>query len=131
MAKRLSRDMGRERRWREIIQRQAAGGMSIRAFCRRGKIRESAFYYWRAELRRRDKQARPALVDAGAPAASTFVPVVVSGPVGHDAAGIEIVLPDGAMVRVPAGSVDRAALAEVLAALRQDGDASAPAARPC
>jgi len=131
MAKRLNRDPGRERRWREIIQRQAAGGMSVRAFCQRGKIRESAFYYWRAELRRRDKQARPAPVDADGPAASTFVPVVVSGPVRHDALGIEIVLPGGAMVRLPAGGVDRTVLVEVLAALRQDEDASAGAVQRC
>ena len=38
---------------------------------------------------------------------------VVSDPMRHDSAGIEIVLPGGARVRV-SGGVDRAALAEVL-----------------
>jgi transposase len=127
MAKRVNRDPERERRWRGIIQRQAASGMSIRAFCRQGKRKESAFYYWRAELRRRDKPNRPKPADASGPATAAFVPVVVSDPMHHDSVGIEILLPGGARVRV-AGGVDREALAGVLAALRQAGfGAAAPA----
>ncbi|MCP4571748.1 MAG: transposase [bacterium] len=124
MAERVNRNQGRERRWREIIRRQAASGMTVRGFCRQSKLTETTFYRWRAKLRRRDA--------AGQPARAMFAPVVVSDPERREAAGIEIVLPGGARVRL-AGEVDRESLAEVLAALRRDGFTAAPAGagRPC
>ncbi len=70
MAERVNRNPGRERRWREIIRRHAASGMTVRVFCRQSRLKESAFHRWRAELRRRDASDRPA--------GSMFVPVVVS-----------------------------------------------------
>ena len=38
------RDAGKERFWREVLKRQAASGLSVRAFCRRESLTESAFY---------------------------------------------------------------------------------------
>jgi transposase-like protein len=124
MAERVNRNPGRERRWREIIRRYVAGGVTVREFCRENRLKETTFYRWRAELRRRDA--------AGQPAGAMFVPVVVSDAARREAAGIEIVLPGGVRVCVAAG-VDRESLAEVLAALRRDGFAAAPAGagRPC
>ncbi len=54
MAERVNRNPGREMRWREIIRRQAAGGMTVREFGRQSRLNETMFYRWRAELRRRD-----------------------------------------------------------------------------
>ena len=82
--------------------------MSVRAYCLRHGVKESAFYWWRATLARR-AATRPQ---------AAFVPVRV---VAEEAARvedgrIEIVLPGGRQVRI-SGRVDRQALAEVLAVL--------------
>jgi len=44
----------RERRWRETFERFARSGLNVRAFCRQESLPESAFYFWRRELARRD-----------------------------------------------------------------------------
>lgn len=110
MARRTRRDRKKEEFWRRRLQAQAGSGLSVRAWCRQRDTRESAFYWWRAQLARRDAEA------------STFAPVQVvadmppsevrSGSPGR----IEIVLPEGRRVHI-VGQVDRRALAEVLAAL--------------
>ena len=151
MANERSRDSGREAIWRRVIQGQRGSGWTIREFCRRSKVPESAFYFWRRELERRDsarRQAKPKqrkrrvcfstpAVHGATPA---FVPVHLA--VSHAELGadeiapsgdgrIEIVLTAGRWVRVTP-PVDRTALADVLAVL--DGlpsVASAKEERPC
>ena len=101
--------------------------MTIREFCHQSKLKESAFYFWRKELLRRDtvQQRHRDHVRPTPPAA--FVPVSVTAgaaePVQEDAASragrIEILLPGGQRICMTA-PVDRQALADVLAALRFD-----------
>jgi hypothetical protein len=102
----VSRDPEREARWRLLIGGQAASGLSIRQYCRDHELKESAFYFWRAELARRER--RPA-----------FVPVKIaardSAPPSPGEGRLEITLVNGVRIRV-AGMVDRQRLAEVLAA---------------
>lgn len=127
MARGIShRDVTKEHYWREQLVRQPGSGLSVRAYCRRHRLRESAFYFWRKELARRGVSvaSRP-----------TFVPVHLSedsarrdtaavehadGPalsVGRRVGGcIEIVLSGGRQVRL-LGPVDRQSLADVLAVL--------------
>jgi hypothetical protein len=57
---RHERDLKKERRWRDVLARQAASGLSARAFCRREKIAESAFHFWRRTIRERDAETKPA-----------------------------------------------------------------------
>jgi hypothetical protein len=40
--------------WCERLVGQAPSGLTVRAFCHREALCESAFYYWRREIRRRD-----------------------------------------------------------------------------
>jgi len=110
------RDVTRERFWREQIARQAGSGLTVRGYCRRHRLRESAFYFWRRTLARRGEST-------AAPAA--FVPVMITGelPAVSGGAGesvptgrIEIVLAGGRQVRL-FGRVDRQALADALAEL--------------
>ena len=61
------RDPARERFWREKVQGQAASGLSVGAYCRRHRLRASAFYYWRRVLAER-----------GPAAGAVFVPVTVA-----------------------------------------------------
>lgn len=64
------RDGGRERRWRGVVKRFAAGGLTVRAFCRREGLPESAFYFWRRTLKERDAESpRNSLVSAFLPVA--------------------------------------------------------------
>ena len=99
------RDRRLERRWRRIIGEQKRSGLTIRQFCRRGKLRETAFYFWRRELQRRQVEDSTRRAEQeqrqnnAATAAPAFVPVRVEGHVGSTAAGrIEIELSGGRRV---------------------------------
>jgi transposase-like protein len=39
--------------WRELLARQARGGLSVQAFCRRERLNVNTFYGWRSKLRTR------------------------------------------------------------------------------
>ena len=88
---RWARDLGLERRWRGLVAAWRRSGGTVRAFCRARNVSEASFHYWRRELDRRDAKG-----DTKVPA---FVPVTVL-----PSAAIEVVLPSGVMVRVPAGA---------------------------
>jgi transposase-like protein len=116
------------------VRRCRESGQSVRAFCRTEGVRESAFYFWRRELVRRDCQAGGNGSRAEGSSATptsrsaerrlprhgptpSFLPVHVVKPdlveVGR---AVEIVLERGRTVRVPPG-FDRQTLADVLAVL--------------
>jgi transposase len=117
------RDRAKEREWRERMRRWQRSGESVRAFCRREELRESAFYAWRRELARR-REERQALQangkEAGAlpPAeAVRFLPVqVAEARHRDDPGGVEILLGVGRRIRVRPG-FDRQTLLDVLALL--------------
>ena len=123
MARGISRDSKKESFWREMVRGQSGSGLSVRAWCRRQALRESAFYGWRRRL---------GLRDGGSLA--PFVPVRVvedAVAVGAVAGRIEIVLAAERRVLV-IGPVDRRALADVLAVLTRDvlaGEAGARSGR--
>jgi hypothetical protein len=108
MAKMAVRDLDKQRFWRDHIAQQSGSGLGVRGYCRRQRLSESAFYFWRRELVRRGVPLSPP---------TAFLPVRVSSE-GHRASSgrIEIVLSDGRKVRLR-GPVDPRALAEVLAVL--------------
>jgi transposase-like protein len=129
MAKRKKRDGQSETKWRRMVREQGQNGLSIREFCRRSKLHESAFYFWRRELERRDVARREAEQSKRPSTQATFVPIRVAEDVRPDATGIEIVLLNGHRIHVVA-PVDRQALTDVLAVLA----AASPErleARPC
>jgi hypothetical protein len=41
------RDGGKEQLWRDLLERQAISGLSIRKCCQRRRLTESNFYAWR------------------------------------------------------------------------------------
>lgn len=143
MAKGKRRDRRREARWRRIVRRQATSGLGVREFCRDGGLAESAFYYWRRELRRRQAERTAESAEAGRRSGAgdvpAFVPVRVSadGPAGTggptgSAGRIEIDLPGGRRVCATA-PIDRGALADVLTVLLAvpsavEGEGLSPAA---
>jgi hypothetical protein len=124
MAKGKSRDRSKEALWRRTVREQRQSGLTIREFCRKRRVRETAFYFWRRELADRDAARRRR---------TTFLPVRVAPeparqvtvearpaqpqPASRSSEGqIEIVLAGGRRVQV-APPVDRRALADVLAVL--------------
>ena len=94
MANGQRRDLDRERFWREALGRQEGSGLSVRAFCLREGLAETALYSWRRVLRERDGEG-------GRPG---FVPVaVVAGEGGGDDADslpIVIELRGGRLMRL-------------------------------
>jgi hypothetical protein len=116
MARATRRDLKKEEFWRRRLRAQAGSGLSVRAWCRQQDTRESAFYWWRAQLARRAAET-PA-----------FAPVRVVADTAPEAAGrIEIVLAGNRRVRI-VGQVERRMLADVLALLADGGRAGeAPA----
>jgi transposase-like protein len=104
MAKGTARDLQKEAAWRRRLRQHTESGQSVRAWCRRHEVTETAFYWWRKELARRDAESQTA----------SFVPIHVAEdrPEGGDSQ-IEIVLADGRCVRLT-GPVNREMLTAVL-----------------
>jgi hypothetical protein len=121
MAKRggKQRDPAREKLWRRTIREQQRGGLSVRDFCRREGLKDWTFRWWRQELTRRDhERSADASAEPTEPAPS-FLPVRVvdlEAVAPRTAPPIEVVLPDGAIVRVPCG-FDPRTLGDILAVL--------------
>ena len=101
MAQTHHRGPSRERYWREAIVGWKKSGQTIAAYCRARGLGQASFYAWRRQFARRDRVAP----------AATFVPLTVV----PDAV-VEVVLPKGVVVRVPAAA-DAAAVAKLVAAL--------------
>ena len=115
-----ARSAAKERLWRQHVSRQARSKLTVRDFCAQAGISEPSFYTWRSELARRDSvTGRPVRSEPTAPRRTTastprFLPVTIAPPV---ASHVEVVLPSGLLVRVPAQ--DTAALRTVLDLLEQ------------
>ena len=122
MANGIERDKERETYWRRMVKGQRGSGLTVRAFCRKSKLAESAFYFWRRELQRRkteQEQGGSRQRRTGGKAKVAFLPVHVTDelPMSPQAGGgIEIELSGGRRVHV-AAPVDRQALADVVAVL--------------
>ena len=134
MPKGATRDKRRETRWRHLVRDHKRSGLTVRQFCHENDLPESAFYYWRRELLRRDgarDEAKQEQRKRPSPPArpvrpAAFVPVTVAQDTRPDAARIEIELSCGRRVHVTA-PVNRQALADVLAVLEDRH----PGAQPC
>lgn len=70
-----------------------ASGQSVREFCARRRLAESAFHYWRRELQRRD-------AESALPPPPAFVPVTVI------AATVEVRCPSGHVVTLPNAEIE-------------------------
>jgi transposase-like protein len=119
MAKKKS--VEKEARWREILQRQAGSGLSVRSFCGAEGISEPSFYAWRRKLRSRNGSGRrtpqkPRGRDEEPDNAQLFVPLTL---LDHTPT-LEIIHPLGYRIQV-SGDVHPEALRQVLKALDERG----------
>jgi transposase len=90
---RSAQDPVASQRWVERLQRYAAGNRSVVAFCAAEGVSESNFYLWKRRL-----AARPT---APVPPVPCVVPLRITP---SAAAGVELTLPSGAVLRFPAGT---------------------------
>lgn len=110
-----------EARWREIVQRQAGSGISVRGFCAAEGISEPSFYAWRKKLRTRNVNGTRAVRnerrrEEAADTASLFIPFKMV----DTAATLEIVHPLGYRIQVT-GDVNPVALRHVIETLDERG----------
>jgi len=112
MAKRERRDKSKEAYWQQKLHEHSQSGLSVRAFCRREKLAETAFHFWRREIARRRSEREPKARRRNA----LFVPVRLTAQAASASGGIEIELARGRRIHLTP-PVDRQALSEVLAVL--------------
>jgi len=134
-----ARDVGKERFWRKSIDQQQRSGLSIREFCRQHGLTEPSFYAWRGELkRRRTARAEKSRANAATSnrgngnrtnadggrtrfASVRLVPdnaATLNMATALQFAAIELALPNGVMVRMPANT-EPTAVAALLNAWEQ------------
>lgn len=126
MAKML-RSVEKESYWREVIGRQVASGLSLRAFCRSQSLRESSFYFWRRTLEERNRKMSPTRnhklptvkVAPSRKVGPSFVPAVV-GSLPSDLS-IVLELASGSRLKLPF-SIPVSRLAELVLALESRGN---------
>lgn len=76
--------------WAERLARQRRGSLSIAEFCRRERISPPSFYAWRKRLEKSER--------------ALFIPLELSRAVEPSTLGVQIELPGGALVTLPAGA---------------------------
>ena len=87
MAKKTKRrDGGKEGFWRKAIETRERSGLTIRAFCKREGLTESAYQFWRRELIKRGRISQPVrrrrrtrTDGEGAESGPTFASLIVQG----------------------------------------------------
>jgi len=113
------RDVKREEYWRGVLTRHVASGLTIRAFCRREQLTESAFFAWRRTIAAQDAEAEAQTGRGGRSRRPAFLPVVVEGDSHLDAA-ITLELAGGRVLRLPAATPTER-LVELVQALEARG----------
>jgi transposase-like protein len=104
------RDAKRDTFWRGALKRYATSGLTIRAFCLREQLTESAFYAWRRTIGQRDAEAKR-------PRQPAFLPVLVDANHRHDGT-LVIQLAGGRVLRL-SEAISPQRLAAIVCALEQ------------
>lgn len=108
----------REAYWRDVVARFGTSGLSVRVFCRREKLHESAFYFWRRTLVDRDGKpvTRPQPTSKRAAVRPAFLPVAIRRDALSPTSALSLDLPSGAVLRF-SETTPVARLVEVIRAL--------------
>jgi transposase-like protein len=124
------RNAEKERFWRGQVRGHAKSGLSVRAWCHEHQLSEPSFYAWRRELAERDAERPAPAIPSTAAAAkllrqprrakggargnaakpSGFLPVTLTQATNH----VELELPSGLVIRVPAEPAALRAVWELL-----------------
>jgi hypothetical protein len=106
-------DPRKQQHWLDVVRRWQRSRLSVREFCRCHRLGEVSFYFWRRTLRERGLWPE---VSCGPTETPRFLPVHV-GPRNPSTPPLELVLPEGLVVRVATG-FDAACLRQLLTLLR-------------
>jgi len=110
-------------RWREVLRRQVASGLSVAAFCRRSKVSQASFYAWRRKLRDTEPFAPGRNLRGFAEVRLAPEPEAATG-----FGALELHLPHGRRVIVRPG-FDRRTLLDLVSTLEQrDANVASPEA---
>lgn len=110
------RDPRKEAIWRGVIEKQAASGMSVRAFCMQEGVSAPSFYAWRRKLTQGEDTPGGDLtcrVD-NSDREKDFIPLTLVEP----ASAMEVLHPLGYRIRLT-GHVDTTMLSRVLDAMER------------
>lgn len=109
--------------WRDRLQRQARGKLSVAEFCRGEGISPPSFYQWRKRLGLASRRAnRKREVDRARD--PEFVPLEL--PTSLLSGGVQIELPGGAVVHLPPDASAEIVAAAVRAVCASDFNEEAP-----
>jgi hypothetical protein len=112
--RRRGRDPKKEAFWRETVARHRRGGLGVRAFCACEGLKETAFYFWRREIQRRDRRVQRST--------SAFVQLhPVEASTAASDAPLELILPKARHLLIRSGC-NMALLRQVLAVLEDQSD---------
>jgi hypothetical protein len=101
------RDANKEAFWHDALRRFSASGLSVRVFCKRERLTESAFYAWRRTIGERSGAGN---------AGPAFVPAVMTAqPRSESLIAIELV--GGCVLRL-SGPAATEQLADLVVALQ-------------
>ena len=137
MAQGRRRDLKREAYWRDAQRRQQSSGLSVRQWCLREGVRESALHFWRRALAQRDGRAsgcgaaspgklpKPTSGPTGAPAFVQLLPIDSVPQEPKHPGRIVIGLRGGRRMLLPPG-MDLEAVARLAHALESPEDSSVP-----
>jgi len=83
----MKTDRDRRAKWRNLVEEQAASGLTQAAFCKEGNLVLSQFVYYRGLIRAKENKS--------AASNQTFTPIQVSKIDSNSASEIRIILPNG------------------------------------
>jgi len=107
---RHQRDSAKEAFWRDVLRRFAASGLSVRAFCKRERLTESAFYAWRRTIGERNGTGN---------SGPAFVPAIMTAD-SRSEPSVAIELASGCVLRL-SGENPTEQLADLVIALQSRG----------
>ena len=113
------KNIEKELRWRDILNRQPGSGLSVRQFCAEEGVSEPSFYAWRKRLTKRRGPTRSRTSGGRVEKPKNdqgFIPLKLVEPASgleEAASGLEVVHPLGYRVRV-SGEVNVTSLQRVL-----------------
>ena len=119
-------DEGRSGLWRERLARYGRSGQTVVSFCAAEGVSVPSFYQWKRRLAVSPATRRAKRAEGRMPSAEqrVFVPLHITG-----SAQVEIELPNGARVRVPAN--DMSAIAAAITAAGRLATPLSPEPSPC
>ena len=110
MAGPLTSSLDEHLEWQDRLKRQESSGLNVTEFCLRERVCRTKFYRWTKALKGEVSKSSEGEDERPKSGEAAFVPITLK------ASPVEIVLPNGSIVRLPLG-VGQAVLMDVIQAV--------------